>query len=342
MEFERHALTDPCFRAMMNCCRNAVFFVLSNHMKGDCMPKELLLEYAESFPNEDNAEVGSDWVHMDGIGRYISQIQRYPLLAKKEERELLRRSFRGDASAKEELIVRNLRLVLKFARMIYSRRKPFALSFDDLVQAGNLGVMDAVDKFDPEKFNTRFSTYAVWHIEKRIWEAIYQEDRLVRFPVYMEKRIQQYLSFVVSHTREFGRTPAIVEVIARFGLAPDDIHECESLSQGGFLSLDASMDDEEGGATLADVIPSDEVPCDERFLWSEAAPMVETALNCLSPDDREILCGLVGAYAERKLPAVIAEERGIPQRDVTKRGYAAKAKVRRRLEQRGIRKRHFL
>jgi RNA polymerase sigma factor (sigma-70 family) len=306
------------------------------------MSEDLSFDGGGLFLGKDDAEAEIDQMYADGINRYIALIRGYPVLTKEKARELILRSSNGDASARDALVMGNLRLVLKFARKIHSRRKPYSLSFEDLVQAGNLGVMDALDGFDPERFDTRFSTYAVWHIEKRIWEAIHHEDRLVRFPVHMENRLQRYSFFVAAHVRNLGRSPTIAEIIEKLGLSPDEIHECRFLSKTVFMSLDEPIGSDEDGITLAEVIPSDEIPCDERFLWSETAPMIEAVLECLSPDDREILCGLVGVHAERKLPAVIAKERGIPQRDVTKRGYAAKAKVRLRLEWRGIRKRHFL
>ena len=123
----------------------------------------------------------------DPTDLYLSEIGFSPLLTAEEEVELGRLVLKGDEKARNRMIESNLRLVIKIARK-YIRR---GLEFADLIEEGNLGLMHAVEKFDPE-MGFRFSTYATWWIRQTIERAIMNQGRTIRLPVYVMKEINSY------------------------------------------------------------------------------------------------------------------------------------------------------
>jgi RNA polymerase sigma factor (sigma-70 family) len=271
----------------------------------------------------------------------MGQIRRFRIPTKEEERELLMLANRGDGRARHELVTRNLRLVVMFATRILRRWKPFSVSFADLIQAGNIGLMEAVDNFDPDRFDVRFSTYAAWHINNRIWRTLKCDDRMIRFPVYLEDRIGDYLSAVSTCRREIGREPTITEISEKLGVSIGEVRKLETLS-GGVLSLDLPVGDSDEDFSMISTLPSDDIPHDERVLWSEAVSALDTAFGCLSDDDRTMFLDYVGIYAERKLPAGIGKERGMTPRDVRVRISVIRTKLKLRMKRQKLRAGHFL
>ena len=122
----------------------------------------------------------------DAVSQYLTEIRASPLLGALEERRLARRVRKGCDRARERMIVSNLRLVVSIARKFLNRGLPLA----DLIEEGNLGLMHAVEKFDPER-GFRFSTYASWWIRQAIERAIMNQSRTVRLPVHVQKEISR-------------------------------------------------------------------------------------------------------------------------------------------------------
>lgn len=277
----------------------------------------------------------------DALTSYMAQIGKYRVPDAKEERELLVLANRGDDRARHDLVVRNLRLVVMFVTRIMRRWKPFSVSREDLIQAGNIGLMEAVDRFDAGKFDVRFSTYAAEHIKNRIFRALKCEDRTVRFPIYLEDRLGDYATAVSALRGELGREPTVSEVAARLGISSDKARKLERLSLGA-LSLDAPIDGSEGDLSMIDTLLSDDVSQDEHVLWSEAASALGTALGCLSDDDRTIFFDFVGIFAERKSRSELGAERGMLPKGVDMRVAGIRQKLRIRMKRQGLRAEHFL
>src|ERR671914_1359009 len=120
------------------------------------------------------------------LSRYFGQIGRGRLLTHEEEIDLGRRTREGDETARARLIEKNLRLVIPVAK----KYRGMGLSFGDLIQEGNIGLMKAVEKFDPEK-GFRFSTYATWWIRQAVQRAVADKGRTIRIPVHMSERIRK-------------------------------------------------------------------------------------------------------------------------------------------------------
>jgi len=146
---------------------------------------------------------------------YLQEIQRHALLSKEEEQALARRVQAQDLDhidamlAREDLILANLRLVVSIAKR-YARR---GMTLPDLVEEGNLGLVHAVEKFDPE-MGTRFSTYATWWIKQAIRRALMNKVKTVRIPSYMAEELNRWRAFGRSFEQQHGRTPEPDELVA--------------------------------------------------------------------------------------------------------------------------------
>jgi RNA polymerase primary sigma factor len=187
----------------------------------------------------------------DSVRVYLKEIARHKLLNGREEIELARALKRGDLLARRRLIQANLRLVVSIAK----RYKNHGLSFQDLVQEGSLGLMRAVEKFDPEKGN-KFSTYATWWIRQAVTRALANKSRTIRVPVHMNEVINKLRKSSRDFSQELGRVPTPDELSELSGLSKEKV----MLAFGSAkvpLSLD-SLCGEESDSTLADLIEDSE------------------------------------------------------------------------------------
>ena len=140
-------------------------------------------------PSAEEAPAAAEETHVEGgesLEQYLREISRWPLLTPEGERTLAKKTAKGDPRALEELIQRNLRLVIYWAK----RYRSAGLPLQDLIQEGNIGLMRAAEKFDPRK-GTRFSTYASWWIRQALARAICDKQDLIRIPVHMHQKLRR-------------------------------------------------------------------------------------------------------------------------------------------------------
>ena len=163
----------------------------------------------------------------DPVKMYLKEIGRVPLLGKEEEIELADRIVQGDESAKEILISANLRLVVSIAKHYIGR----GMLFLDLIQEGNLGLIKASEKFDPEK-GFKFSTYATWWIRQAITRAIADQARTIRIPVHMVETINKMTRIQRTLVQELGREPTAEEVAEKMGggITPEKVREIQRIA----------------------------------------------------------------------------------------------------------------
>lgn len=168
---------------------------------------------------------------------YLLEINETPLLTAEQERELARRIQRGDAQAREHMIRANLRLVVSIAKMYADR----GLSLQDLIAEGNIGLVKAVEKFDPDA-GCRFSTYATWWIKQSIRRALVNTVKSVRVPSYMAEMISKWR--VVSHELTFslGRAPTVEEVALELGIPEESWPLLKRTIQSSSLGAQVSLD----------------------------------------------------------------------------------------------------
>ncbi|HUF93611.1 MAG TPA: sigma-70 family RNA polymerase sigma factor [Candidatus Limnocylindria bacterium] len=182
------------------------------------------------------------------LGVYLRDISRIPLLGREEEAELARRVRQGDEAAKARMVESNLRLVVQIARRYRNRGLPLL----DLIEEGNLGLLHAVDKFDPDR-GTRFSTYATWWIRQAVTRALANQARIIRLPVHVEALLGRYVREQQRLTQALGRTPTPEELASALRSTVEEIEELEEIRQQP-VSLDAPVAEGESTTTLGDLI----------------------------------------------------------------------------------------
>jgi RNA polymerase sigma-32 factor len=226
------------------------------------------------------------------LSMYLSEINQYSLLKVEEEQMLARRFLKGDLQAGHRLVTANLRFVVKVA---YEYRS-YGIKISDLIQEGNIGLMKAVQKFDPDK-GIRLISYAVWWIRAYIQNYILKSWSLVKLGT---TQAQRKLFFSLARTRrelekysEHGNMPTNVDEIARrLHVKPGEVREMEQRMGGRDLSLDAPMG-EDGGNSHVDFVASASISQDDEFADKEEAGIiterVKVALMRLDPRERFII-----------------------------------------------------
>jgi RNA polymerase primary sigma factor len=187
---------------------------------------------------------------------YLQEINQVPLLSAEQEKTLARRIRSGDAEARERMIRANLRLVVSIAKNYINR----GLSFMDLIEEGNIGLLKAVERFDPDE-DCRFSTYATWWIKQAIRRALVNTVKTVRIPSYMVEIIDRWKNVSMELQYKLGRQPSVAEVAIELNIAPDSlgvikraIRTYTSSSQATSLDVLWSLSDvlEDSGAKKPD------------------------------------------------------------------------------------------
>lgn len=153
----------------------------------------------------------------NGLSTYLSEISKIPLLAPVEEINLARRAKAGDGAARRKLIVSNLRLVVSIAKKYLY----YGLPLLDLIEEGNLGLMKAVDRFDPER-GCKFSTYATWWIRQAVTRSLSNHGRTVRIPVYITDNVARYKKIAEELYIRTGRQPELEEVAKELGVKVEE------------------------------------------------------------------------------------------------------------------------
>ncbi|MDU7150565.1 MAG: RNA polymerase sigma factor RpoD [Peptoniphilus grossensis] len=188
----------------------------------------------------------------DPVRMYLKEIGKISLLTAEEEVEIAKRMEAGDESAKKELAEANLRLVVSIAKRYVGR----GMSFLDLIQEGNLGLMKAVDKFDYTK-GFKFSTYATWWIRQAITRAIADQARTIRIPVHMVETINKLVRVQRQLVQDLGRDPLPEEIATEMNLDVERVREIQKIAQEP-VSLETPIGEEED-SHLGDFIPDDEI-----------------------------------------------------------------------------------
>lgn len=211
----------------------------------------------------------------DPVRMYLKEIGKVDLLTADEERDLAQRMEAGDDDARDHLAEANLRLVVSIAKRYTGR----GLSFLDLIQEGNLGLLKAVEKFDYKK-GFKFSTYATWWIRQAITRAIADQARTIRIPVHMVETINKLIRVQRQLIQELGREPEVEELAAELDITPEKVREIMKISQEP-VSLEKPIGEEED-SHLGDFIPDEDIPSPEQ----------QAAFTLLKEQLNEILASL--------------------------------------------------
>jgi RNA polymerase primary sigma factor len=219
----------------------------------------------------------------DPVRMYLKEIGRVSLLKAEDEVYLAKLIEQGDEDAKHRLTEANLRLVVSIAKKYIGR----GMSFLDLIQEGNMGLIRAVEKFDYQK-GFKFSTYATWWIRQAITRAIADQARTIRIPVHMVETINKLVRISRRLLQELGREPSDAEIGEEMGITPERVREIIKVAQDP-VSLETPIGEEED-SHLGDFVPDS-----EAVAPSEAASLtmlhteVEDILDTLTPRERRVL-----------------------------------------------------
>mgnify|MGYP002590333649 CR=1 FL=1 len=229
-------------------------------------------------------ELSAEGVALDDpVKAYLKEIGQVPLLSAEEEQTLARAARAGDADARRRLSEANLRLVVSVAKRYAGRGLPFL----DLIQEGNLGLMKAAEKFEPDR-GFKFSTYATWWIRQSITRAIADQGRTIRIPVHLVEHINRVRKTAGELLRKNGREPTAEEIAVRLEMEPDRVRELLQLAQEP-VSLETPVGEEED-AHLEDFIQDEEagIPVDEagrQLLRRE----LMSVLKSLTPREERVI-----------------------------------------------------
>ncbi|MBB3192788.1 RNA polymerase nonessential primary-like sigma factor [Roseateles terrae] len=274
----------------------------------------------------------------NALQAYLRDIRRTPLLTPQQEFETATRARAGDFEARQAMIEHNLRLVVSIAKNYLGRGLPMS----DLIEEGNLGLMHAIGKFEPER-GFRFSTYASWWIRQAVERALMHQARLVRLPVHIVRELNQVLkarrSLEALSAGQGGESQVRDEDIARALGRP--VEEIAALLAYAELpsSLDSPVDrNGEGGESMLDLVADEQAmdPAGLR-LTHELEGLLMAGLASLSDREREVLAGRYGlADREPETLDVLAVRLGLTRERIRQIQIEAQAKLKRNMLRQGI------
>ena len=190
----------------------------------------------------------------ESLDLYLDEISRVTLLSRDEEMELARKAFKGDVLAQEKLARHNVRFVVSVAKKFQNRGVPLV----DLIGEGNLGLMTAARKFDPDR-GVKFISYAVWWVRQAVLKALAEQTRSVRFPLNQNTAVVRFAKAQGLLAQELGRTPTDEELATALQQSVEDIREAKRLFVTE-VSLDAPVDGGDSrAATLGERLPMGDV-----------------------------------------------------------------------------------
>ena len=233
---------------------------------------------------EDFAELVSSVSVDDPVKMYLKDIGKVPLLSAEEELELAKKAINGDEYAKARLCESNLRLVVSVAKRYSSRTN---MAFLDLIQEGNIGLMKAVEKFDPVK-GFRFSTYATWWIRQSVTRALADQARTIRIPVHMVETIHKLTRIKRQLLLDLGRDPTSAEIAAAMEITEEKVAEIQKIAQDP-ISLENPVG-EEDDSKIADFIEDETIksPAEvaaQNLLREQLLAVIDT----LTPREQKVI-----------------------------------------------------
>ena len=268
---------------------------------------------------------------LDATRIYLGEIGFSPLLTAQEEVYYSRRALRGDEAARNRMVESNLRLVVKIARRYMNR----GLTLLDLIEEGNLGLIHAVKKFDPER-GFRFSTYATWWIRQTIERAIMNQTRTIRLPIHIIKEINLYLRTSRQLAQSLDHEPSAEEIAQEAHRPISEVNRMMGLNER-VTSVDTPIGKDED-RSLLDAIPDDNNPDPSQLLQDEDLhEKLDLWLNRLSEKQRVVVERRFGLHGrERATLEQVGNEIGVTRERVRQIQIDALRRLRKILENEGF------
>ena len=220
---------------------------------------------------------------------YLNEIRRYPLLSREDEVALARQAKAGDAKAQEKLVRANLRFVVSIAKKYVGNGVPL----EDLINDGNVGLVKAAERFDPER-GFKFISYAVWWIRQSILVSVSENSRMIRMPMNRVGLAQKATKMSRQLEQDLGRDPDAEELAKELGVTREEIEEVTTFSQAT-LSLDQPVHDEGNETTFVDQIVDDRNALPDQGAYADSLKRdMARALEGLTDRERTILVRYYG------------------------------------------------
>ncbi|MDX2262064.1 MAG: RNA polymerase sigma factor RpoD/SigA [Gemmatimonadales bacterium] len=219
----------------------------------------------------------------ESLDLYLDEISRVPLLNREEEMELARRAFQGDVLAQERLARHNVRFVVSVAKKFQNRGVPLV----DLIGEGNLGLMTAARKFDPDR-GVKFISYAVWWIRQAVQAAIARHGRPVRVPLNRTADLSRLGKTTTLLKEKLGRMPTTEELARATGLTEEAVRSLSSLNTEA-VRLDHPTRDGDGNERMERFALAEQEGTDAHTMASSQSADIEAALDSLPPRDAKVL-----------------------------------------------------
>ena len=273
--------------------------------------------------------------HGDVTRIYLSEIGRAKLLTAEEEQSLSRAALGGCMASRQRMIESNLRLVVKVARSYINRGLPLL----DLIEEGNLGLIRAVEKFDPEK-GFRFSTYATWWIRQSVERSIMNQCRTVRLPIHVIRELTSYLRTTREMEQAMGRRPAVDEVAKKLDKSSQNLYALFSFNEPTTSTDTPSVN----GISILDSI-ADEQSQDPESEYAEnaAGQLLEHWLDLLPKQQRIVVEHRFGLHGQgRRTLEEVGELLGVTRERVRQVQLAALKKLREISKREGIMETPFM
>ncbi|TFZ00475.1 RNA polymerase sigma factor RpoS [Ramlibacter henchirensis] len=278
----------------------------------------------------------------DTLTLYLRDVRRTELFTAEEEFNAASRARAGDFQARQSMIEHNLRLVVSIAKGYLGRGVPLS----DLIEEGNLGLMHAIDKFEPER-GFRFSTYATWWIRQAVERAVMNQGRVIRLPVHVVRELQQVLrarrtlendpAFQASRVGIGGDGVRVEDVAALLGRNVQEVADLLAMAEAP-RSLDAALDRSEDEHTLGDSL-ADDMAADPTGVAQnhEVERLLATWIDTLSQREKEVLEGRFGLKdREPETLEVLSERLGLTRERVRQIQNEALLKLKRQMTRSGI------
>jgi RNA polymerase nonessential primary-like sigma factor len=268
---------------------------------------------------------------LDPTQLYLNEIGFVPLLTADEEKYYARLTQKGDEAARKRMIESNLRLVVKISRRYLHR----GMSLLDLIEEGNLGLMRAVEKFDPER-GFRFSTYATWWIRQTIERAIMNQARTIRLPIHVVKELNGCLRAARELTQKLDHEPSAGEIASLIDKSAADVSRLLGLNER-VSSMDAPLGPDSDASVVETVADNQGRDPSEQLQEDTVHDSVATWLNQLTEKQREVVVrrfGLMGH--DSSTLEEVGQEIGLTRERVRQIQVEALKRLRRVLEREGL------
>ena len=257
------------------------------------------------------------------LSRYFSEIRSYSLLTRDEEVSLAKRVLKGDRQSLNDLIESNLSFVAKVA----SEYRNLGLPFEDLLNEGNLGLIEAAHRFDHRK-GTKFITYAIWWIRKAILKALSEQSNLVRVPNYQMKKVKEVRDVERNLRKELGRKPKREEICNHLDAS---ISKVDEILQFGLkeVSLDDKVGKEKDSSISDYLVDKRSIDPEDELIKYESNSLVQSALGYLSDQEQVVITYRFGLKNNKVLTLKeIGERMGISRERVRQIESQAKTRLR--------------